>query len=129
MALTDDQIRTLRDQLDKRFYELREEISRELRSYDDATYIELAGQVQDPGDMSVADLLEDIQLADVDRHVEEIRAIDAAMLRIAEGRYGTCIDCGKPIGFERLQAQATALRCEPCQERHEEKTAVESPSL
>ena len=53
------------------------------------------------------------------RDQEELMAIHAARGRIAEGSYGECIDCGCEIPLKRLQAQPTALRCVPCQARHE----------
>lgn len=132
MALTAEQIRTLKSQLDKRFFALCEEISGELRESDHTPYIELAGRVHDMGEASVADLLKDVQLASIDRHINEIRAIDAALIHIAKGTYGTCIDCEESIAPERLEVQPTALRCEACQEKWEKKPTAEfrrPPSL
>ena len=45
---------------------------------------------------------------------QEIRAIDAALGRIADGSYGTCVNCGDPIGEERLDAVPQAPRCRSC---------------
>ena len=45
----------------------------------------------------------------------ELRAIDAALKRIAAGTYGICIDCGAPIPEKRLVAVPTALRCVTCE--------------
>ncbi len=45
--------------------------------------------------------------------------IDAARARMWHGHYGTCIDCGEPIPFSRLQAYPTAKRCTACQSRRE----------
>ncbi len=117
--LTKNQIRDFKTLLDKRFLELREEIRDELLESDDQTYIELAGLVHDIGEASVADLLVDIQLADIDRHINEIRDIDAALLRIAAGDYGACTDCGDSIAIDRLQAWPTARRCHRCQVKQE----------
>ena len=74
------------------------------------------GDAVDQGDGRVQD-----GLAHVDklRDQEELMAIDAARGRMAEGSYGECVDCGCEIPFQRLQAQPTALRCVPCQARHE----------
>jgi RNA polymerase-binding transcription factor len=35
--------------------------------------------------------------------------------RRRQGTYGTCEDCGGPIGQERLAALPSATRCVPCQ--------------
>ena len=37
--------------------------------------------------------------------------IEAALERIDEGRYGSCEDCGGPVGEERLQALPWARLC------------------
>lgn len=47
----------------------------------------------------------------------ERREVDAAIERRNAGVYGVCIDCGRPIPLERLQARPTATRCVVCAER------------
>ncbi|ETX29300.1 TraR/DksA family transcriptional regulator [Roseivivax isoporae] len=44
----------------------------------------------------------------------ELRAIDAALGRMADGRYGMCQSCGEPIGRARLEAVPTAALCRDC---------------
>jgi RNA polymerase-binding protein DksA len=44
----------------------------------------------------------------------EIHQIEAALLRISEGIYGTCAKCGEPIGPRRLKALPTAATCISC---------------
>ena len=106
--------------LEQRFRELREISRQELLSSDMEQYVDLAGRVHDTGDESVADLLADVNLAVIDRHVEEIRDVDAALLRIAAGSYGRCADCSELIEPARLNAYPTALRCHRCQTRREQ---------
>lgn len=113
--LTEHQKQIFKEQLNDRFLQLREEISHELLSSDEQQYIDLAGEVHDLGEESLADLLVDLQLASIHRHVQEIRDIDAALLRIASGEFGRCTDCGTSINPERLKAYLTAKRCRPCQ--------------
>lgn len=45
---------------------------------------------------------------------DELRAIDAALLRIEKGTYGTCVRCGNPISPGRLAAVPFAPLCEDC---------------
>jgi len=45
---------------------------------------------------------------------EQVAAVDAALRRLAEGRYGVCERCGQPIGAERLAARPAALTCIKC---------------
>ena len=117
--LTNYQIHDFKKKLDDRCFELREEIRLELLESGDQHFIDLAGQVHDRGEASVADLLVDLQLASVDRHIQEIRDIDAALIRIAVGSYGVCIDCEASIAVDRLKAYPTAKRCKPCQAGYE----------
>jgi RNA polymerase-binding transcription factor DksA len=44
----------------------------------------------------------------------ELADIDAALMRIAEGRYGTCQSCGGPMGLQRLRALPEARYCVGC---------------
>lgn len=117
--LTEQQIADLRRQLKDRYYVMREEIRQELLDSDNEQFIDLAGRVHDLEEQSVADFLVDLKLASIDRHIEEIRNIDAALIRIAEASYGTCKDCDAAIPVERLKAYPTAMRCLACQDRYE----------
>jgi DnaK suppressor protein len=45
---------------------------------------------------------------------EQVAAIDAALERLADGRYGVCDRCGQPIGAERLAARPAATTCIRC---------------
>ena len=131
MALSRPQVAQLAGQLDQRRQALLEEVRDELEHSENQQYIEIIGRVPaDVGDESVGDALADLNLAIIDRHVQELRDIDAATLRVRDGSFGICIDCGGDIGFERLRAYPTAKRCRPCQE-HREKTYAHqgTPSL
>ena len=130
VQLTNHQINEFKMKLNDRFMELRREISAELLHTDEERYIDLAGQVHDSGEVALADLLVDIELASIDRHVQEIRDIDAALMRIAVGNYGNCCDCEEPIAIERLTAYPTARRCIACQQAHDRTFAHgEQPKL
>jgi len=50
---------------------------------------------------------------------EEERRIDEARQALAEGRYGTCVNCGKEIPPARLTAMPEAVRCLDCQRHFE----------
>ena len=128
--LTDTQLNEFKKKLEDRFYALREEIRLELLNSDDQNFINLAGKVHDLEEESVADLLTDLQFASIDRHIQEIRDIDAALLRIADHSYGTCTDCAGEIDAQRLMAYPTAKRCYQCQVQYEKTHAgTGGPSL
>jgi len=44
----------------------------------------------------------------------QLTAIEAALDRLAAGRYGVCDRCGQPIGDDRLAARPAALTCIGC---------------
>ena len=119
IKLTDLQIKEFQEQLNNRLDTLRREIGEELISNDEEQYADLAGQVHDIGDEALADLLVDLELAAVDRHIQEVRDIEAALTRISEGIYGECCDCKDEIAIDRLNAYPTAARCLICQEVHD----------
>lgn len=44
----------------------------------------------------------------------ELAEIDAALVRIQEGRFGRCLACGGPLGLQRLRALPEARYCLAC---------------
>ena len=124
-ALTKNQTEELQALLRGSHAKLLEEIRDELARSGDQHYIDLSGRVTDLGDESVADMLADLEAAQVDRQINEVRDIEAALARIKSGEYGMCIDCSENIAFERLQAYPSAKRCIRCQEQHEKNYAGE----
>ncbi len=50
---------------------------------------------------------------------DEARNVEIAQQRLAEGNYGICVDCGKEIPPERLEAIPEAIRCIDDQNRYE----------
>lgn len=120
MALTPTQLSRLDDELTSRYEALLEEVRDELEASENQQYVELIGRTPaDTGDESVGDMLADLNLGIIDRHIQEIRDIEAAKARGKDGSFGTCIDCRADIGFERLLAYPTAKRCFACQQQHE----------
>ncbi|MFO1406820.1 MAG: TraR/DksA family transcriptional regulator [Steroidobacteraceae bacterium] len=101
--------------LQRRARELREEIRATLAKSDDEAYVNVANEVRDLEDESFADLVVDVNLAEIDRDLAELRAVEAALRALHEGRYGSCEDCGRPIDLERLQVAPHATRCINCQ--------------
>lgn len=118
--LTEAETKTITSLLDRRERELRDEI----RAADadeperPAAYEPEVGDMVDAGD---ANFRIGIEHAERQRDQEELQAIEEARARIADGRYGRCIDCGRAIPMERLKAQPTAMRCVACQEAYEQR--------
>ncbi|MFK0384620.1 TraR/DksA C4-type zinc finger protein [Rhizobium sp. RM] len=45
---------------------------------------------------------------------DELRAIDAALDRVAQGTFGKCVRCGKQISEDRLKAVPYTPFCQKC---------------
>jgi len=119
MPLTEHQTEQLRGLIDKRRSALLAELREDAERAREQPYSEHAGPAPDTGDESVATLIADLEQADVTRDLDEFRGLESARERMARGEYGTCIECGGDIGFERLKATPSAIRCIDCQSRHE----------
>jgi RNA polymerase-binding protein DksA len=113
--LTARQVEELRLAMRARARALREEIRQTMVKSDSEHYLQVADEVRDLEDESFADLIVDVNLAEIDRDLEELRAVEAALQSMQEGRYGTCQHCERPIEFHRLQAAPHATRCFDCQ--------------
>jgi DnaK suppressor protein len=49
-----------------------------------------------------------------DQIIQQLAAVDAALVRVAEGTYGVCGVCGREIALERLEAIPWAATCVTC---------------
>lgn len=88
-----------------------------------------ASQAESLGELSTydnhpADIGDELFERSKDRSIKnflerQIHAIEAALVRIDNGQYGLCSDCGRPIPLERLEALPSAAFCIDCQIAHE----------
>ena len=65
-------------------------------------------------------------LADADREEASLEVllgqqerVRAALARVEAGSYGRCVDCGRELPDERLDARPEAERCVDCQQKAE----------
>jgi len=58
----------------------------------------------------------DLAIRNVDRESRLLRDVKAALRRIPDGSFGTCIDCESAISPKRLAAVPWAPRCIQCQD-------------
>jgi len=88
---------------------------------------ELAQVVRKRDDIAIeksADQMDEIQYAserdlairNVDRDSTLLRDVKAALRRIRDGSFGTCIECESAINSKRLAAVPWAPRCIQCQD-------------
>ena len=78
-----------------------------------------AHEVHSNADEAETTRLDDVRFAEAEVDRMRLRGIEQAIQRMAEGSYGTCIDCGEEIPRERLLAQPMAIRCASCQDMAE----------
>jgi DnaK suppressor protein len=49
-----------------------------------------------------------------DQIIQQLAAVNDALIRVAEGTYGVCAVCGRPIPPERLEVIPWAASCVSC---------------
>jgi len=89
------------------------EINKTLKSTSDLTSGEPSGDIYDQASSE-----RDRELGFIlnDREREKLRNIDEALLRIQEGDYGICEECGCDIPLGRLKVMPFAHYCVKCKE-------------
>jgi DnaK suppressor protein len=97
-----------------------------LRNLDGAVALEeVPGAIGD--NSPFADQVDEIQmnesreigLATRELLVGRVNRLSAALDRLAEGEYGTCVECGEPISPARLRVLPEVETCVRCQDRLE----------
>ena len=119
MPLESTQRKELLELIDCEMARLREEVQESRQTGLDNTYQSMTGESHDDGDQSVADLLTDVEIAELKRDMNAIEALETARGRFMSGVGGVCVDCEEDIAIERLRANPAALRCRNCQEQYE----------
>jgi DnaK suppressor protein len=76
-------------------------------------------EMLDEVDMAVNDIEQGMKMRLGNRESLYFRKVEEALLRIKEGTYGLCLDCGNNIGVKRLEARPTAELCIDCKETAE----------
>jgi len=110
----------LRKLLIQKREEIVKEAKEEIAKYTKGEANQLAETALDDGDWSVIDLSQDINLRRLETHRESLLGIDEALMKLREGSYGICEDCGGEISAERLNVMPFAVYCKDCREKREE---------
>jgi DnaK suppressor protein len=72
---------------------------------------------QHPADTATETFDRELAVTLEDNAEAVLAAIDRALQRIEEGTYGICVNCGKPIAPERLEALPYAELCIDCKRK------------
>ncbi|MBI3078643.1 MAG: TraR/DksA family transcriptional regulator [Deltaproteobacteria bacterium] len=79
----------------------------------------------DPSDLASSERDRELALLLGDRDRLKLREIDAALMRIDEGSYGLCEECGERIAPGRLRAMPFARLCVDCQADRERQERLQ----
>lgn len=101
------------------------ELARVLRTRDDIVIEKSADQMDEIQYASERDLA----IRNLDRDSNLLRQVRAALRRIHDGSYGTCIECELAINSRRLAAVPWASRCIQCQEAADQDRQERTDSL
>jgi RNA polymerase-binding transcription factor len=126
--LSDQELARLAEQLARRRDALVAEIGRKLSASREKIGSASIDQIIEGGDYASADAMASLDLAEAQRDVQELRDVEAARARLAEGSYGVCIDCGEAIADARLVAYPAAERCTECQTAYEKRRGLGASS-
>jgi len=113
------QVEHFKNLLQDRFYRVRSDLHNELLALDKEGGVTIAGVVYQAAAGALAHLLTGLRAIDLNHYLNEVGDIEAALMRIAEDKYGICLDCCRPIYFKRLLSYPTAKRCVACQRLYE----------
>ena len=115
------------DKLDKRTIERfkklllkeREEIIGDVKQiYESSQEVGQDG-IQDIGDEAANVYNKQILLTLNENERLRLKEVDEALDRIRTETYGTCEECGEPIGLKRLEVKPVAKYCVPCKTKLE----------
>lgn len=121
MALQDgNQLASLRERLEARAAQLRAEVGALRAEEADSETRTPRRPVGDGGERGEEETRHAVRHAEQGRDMQELQDIGAALARMDAGVYGECVDCGCDIPLQRMQAQPSAARCLPCQQRAEQ---------
>src|SRR3954464_8888117 len=67
--------------------------------------------VSDFKDLAIEQVESDLRQASIERATTELASVNAALVRLGNGLYGSCLDCGDPIPEQRLLAVPASLYC------------------
>lgn len=110
----------LRRMLEERRRELQAEVQGKMRDVrSEGTWGGKTNEVFDAVESSEADIQDDIEFALIQMKSETLNKVNDALMRLEQGDYGNCFECGEEIAEKRLRALPFAVRCKDCEEARE----------
>jgi DnaK suppressor protein len=122
-TLSNEEIDVLKDAFIQRkkalWQEIRGVLEREVRE----GHQDLMQTIKDEGDLALAELRESTLFRLIEMKAKELEDIERSLVRMEDGEYGRCIDCGQSINPARLEIMPHANRCRDCSQRWEKKAS------
>jgi DnaK suppressor protein len=119
-AQTGSRYSELKTMLDERRRELQAEVQGKMRGVrEEGSWGGKLNEVLDAVESAEADIQEDLEFALVQMKSETLNRVNDALVRLEQGSYGNCFDCGEEIAEKRLRALPFAVRCKDCEETRE----------
>src|SRR5471030_3420056 len=119
-AETGSRYSDLKQMLDDRRRELQAEVQGKMRGVrEEGSWGGKLNEVLDAVESAEADIQEDLEFALVQMKSETLNKVNDALVRLEQGNYGNCFDCGEEIAEKRLRALPFAVRCKDCEEARE----------
>lgn len=103
----------------ERLLEMKEDLQRQLREASQQNNDIGKDGIQDAADEASNDNLRNLMYEISDKLVRRLRQVDYALERIGKDDYEYCIECGAPIGQQRLEYRPYAVYCRDCKEELE----------
>src|SRR5919198_5722961 len=110
----------LKQMLQARRREIQAEVQSKMRGVrEEGTWGGKLNEVLDAVESSEADIQEELEFALIQMKSETLNKVNDALLRLEQGDYGYCYECGEEIAEKRLRALPFAVRCKECEETRE----------
>jgi DnaK suppressor protein len=119
-AKTGSRYSDLKTMLDDRRRELQAEVQGKMRGVrEEGSWGGKLNEVLDAVESAEADIQEELEFALVQMKSETLNKVNDALVRLEQGSYGNCFECGEEIAEKRLRALPFAVRCKDCEESKE----------
>jgi DnaK suppressor protein len=117
--MSTERYRDLKQMLTGRKREIQAQLQERIRDVRTENTSGKLSNVLDQVESSEAGIQEDIEFALIQMKAETLKKVDEALVRLEEGAYGNCFECGDEIAQQRLRALPFAVRCRDCEEARE----------
>lgn len=110
----------LKHMLEQRQLDLQAKVQGKIRDVrEEGTWGGKKSDVLDTVESSESDIQDEIEFALIQMKSETLNRINDALIRLEQGDYGNCFECGDEIAEKRLRALPFAVRCKDCEEARE----------